>query len=67
MPKASNGSNSRGIKTSMKYIFVVDGIVLMTSFRLKLFKPRVSARKTNLHHYLQWRPGGALNRVLFGS
>jgi len=39
MLKASNGTNSCGIETSMEYIFVVDSIMLMTSFQLKLFKP----------------------------
>jgi len=39
MPKASNGANSCGIETSMEYIFVVDSIMLMTSFQLKFFKP----------------------------
>ena len=35
MSKASNGSNSSSIKTSVKYILVVDSIVLMTCPRLK--------------------------------
>jgi hypothetical protein len=52
MSKASNGTNSCGVKTSMEYIFVVNGIVLMTSFWLKLFKVRVIAGMTNLTYII---------------